>query len=76
MPNDARDGRAICPFYRISRSDYISCECVIGDTRLMHVFRSRANAMEHLQRFCNTFEYTDCPYAKALIWGLDQAEDE
>lgn len=75
MPNDTRDGRAMCPFYTRSKADYISCECAIGGARLLHVFGSVKEAKDHLEEYCNTFGYLRCPYAMMLIRGYDQSEE-
>ena len=75
VPNDARDGRAMCPFYQRSKGDYICCECVIGGARLLHMFASRAEALGHMQEYCNTFGYVRCPYAMMLIGLYEKSEE-
>lgn len=73
MPNNTRDGRAVCPFFETSQKNYIRCECVIGgDARLMHVFDNSAIAAEYVLEFCCTYEYTSCPYAHMLINAYDE----
>ena len=66
MPNDPRDGRAVCPFYQKSRDDYICCECVIGGPQLLYVFQSSSETMAYMQEYCNTTAYLRCPYASIL----------
>ena len=67
MPNDPRAGRAVCPFYQKSKDNYISCECAIGGTRILHMFADREEAETHLTNYCNTLAYTRCPYAIMLV---------
>lgn len=77
MPNNVRDGRAICPFYETSQKNYIRCECVIGgDARLMHVFGTYQEAAEYVLENCCTYDYLQCPYAHMLINAYTEISKE
>lgn len=76
MPNNARDGRAVCPFYETSVKNRIRCECVIGGARLQHVFPTGEDAEQYLARFCNTMDYVECRYCAMLCEMYEKAEEE
>lgn len=57
----------ICPFFcRIkSGGKGIVCEGPIPGTMCHTVFDDKPNMRDHLDRFCSTFGYKDCPLACA-----------
>jgi hypothetical protein len=76
MPNNVRDGRAVCPFYETSAKNRIRCECVIGGARLHHVFPTAQDAEEYLARFCCTYEYVACRYCALLCEMYEGSEED
>jgi hypothetical protein len=76
MPNNTVDAKAICPFYEGCGPVTLRCECAIGGTRLYHAFRDRKERDQHLEKFCMTYDYTECIYCKMLIFGKYYEDEE
>lgn len=66
MPNLSRSARAVCPFFKRSVDEQIQCESAMRCVTL-HRFRSVQRAEDHLRRYCNTYDWQRCPYARLLI---------
>ena len=56
--------RARCPYYCRFETRTIQCTSCVKRTRLVLAFRSDAEALRHKRKFCDTYDWRDCPYAK------------
>lgn len=59
--------QAICPFYIKETALKISCESAISDVFFQLYFANSVKKKEYQKKFCNTFNYADCPYARTLL---------
>lgn len=58
---------AICPFMKYHRGQIISCESGV------QTFESGKNALNFMHEHCNTWDYEQCPHAKALLQKYESA---
>lgn len=58
------EGYVICPFYTSHANKRIRCEGAIFNTKLTVIFPSEDERRRHYARYCETFLYEKCPYAK------------
>lgn len=56
----------VCPFYHSETNRALSCEGVINKICMQH-FVSNRQKQEHKDKYCNTFNYKNCLYAKGLL---------
>lgn len=63
MNYNAKD--VICPFYRNNEKKTIQCEGLISLDGIQKFGAEKALKI-HMTKYCNSFNYRFCPYAKAL----------
>lgn len=56
---------AVCPFFKNCDLRTIHCEGIISDS-VLHKFNSTEESDGHMDKYCNTFDYTECPYEKVV----------
>lgn len=67
MPNKASHARAKCPFFKGDSKMSVACEPHINLTRVNRSeFYSEEGRSLHEERYCFSYKYLECPYAKLL----------
>lgn len=70
------DKLAICPYYERESAMSVTCE---GMTRQVHSavkFDSGEEKREWFARYCGTYKYGDCPYARMIADGKYREKEE
>jgi hypothetical protein len=62
--NRTEDVRAKCPYYCRYETRTIQCVSCVKRTRLLLSFRNTAEALRHKRKYCDTYDWGVCPYAK------------
>lgn len=55
----------ICPFFQNCDARTIRCEGIISDS-ISHKFTTAEEIDGHMEKFCNTFDYAECPYEQIV----------
>lgn len=67
MPNNAVDGRMICPFYKRDTLQEIRCDGFARGMSLRQWFTRKRKKAAWLEEACCRYDYRDnCPLARAL----------
>lgn len=54
----------ICPYYKTSSGSRIVCEAFIkGADKCTSDFPNRVERANHMETYCNTYDYSKCPVA-------------
>ena len=62
--NRALDADAKCPYYETADMNRIRCESCVKGARLHFVFQSREEMLKHKRRYCDSYRWYGCPYAR------------
>ncbi len=54
-----------CPYYDEESKNNIKCEGTISKT-CTHNFKSSAQKRKHKNKFCDTFDFKNCPHFKQI----------
>jgi hypothetical protein len=61
---------AICPYFETEDQTAIKCEGIVQlnqvDTVYQLRFPNKTRKKDHLQMYCETYQYGKCPYAAVL----------
>lgn len=66
MKKTAEYIQAVCPYFLNNRGCLVVCEGVIKGTTTSNHFKTERQVYMHQKRFCNTFNYRDCPLSVAI----------
>lgn len=65
-----------CPFYKAVKGERLICLGIIRGTRITTThFHATRKRMEWQWKYCNTWNYTKCPYYRIADSSTEAAEE-
>lgn len=66
-----QQGYQICPFFVKESELSVTCEGVIPGVACTQRFAASKQRAEHQRRYCNSYDYSDCPWAAMLTQAAE-----